>query len=481
MATASDQVPDGPVPSVLVIFGATGNLACTKLFPALWRLFKRGALPDSMRIIGVAKATDQGGRDDLVRKTIIAAIQEADNAADDDALDAFRDFLVPVDLDLENDGMYAHLKDYHIKGAAEDMLGHSLDSGGAALDRINARFYCATRPGLYRDIFAHLTVGVTRFGWPIAIEKPYGPDADAIKAMLDHLKEMGTRPILVDHYNYKQIITPLLQLRSQPQVKSMWNSDHIAHIQITVAEEDEIGKDPDTYDELGALGDMIQSHLLELLCQTTSDLDTPLDLADWRAIDRAGVVLLGSVQPDSLPLDHVTLGRYAGAGSNRETYAALRLLITGDDRRRDLPILLRTGKKMSEKAASIAVHFSDGPWVRFWIQPSPTIEVKHADLLKQEVRSAIKQANESMGESANDEEPHQTILRELISDGELSRPVSYEWAEASWDVLSRSVPSDLSSRIVEYDGGQDAPPSAVQTAGARGLKWLPVSRNDVWP
>lgn len=479
MTNANDQVPDGPVPSVLVIFGATGNLARTKLFPALWRLFTGGVLPASMRIIGVAKATDdQGGRDDLVRKEIVAAIQGAHSDADGDALDAFLDFLIPVDLDLKTQGAHAYLKEY-IKWAAEDMLGQKIPSGREALALINARFYCATRPGLYRDVFVHLATGVGRVGWPIAIEKPYGPTAVDINEMVKQLEGMGTRPILVDHYNYKQIIQPLLQLRSRPQVRSRWSSDHIAHIQITVAEKDEIGKDPETYDELGALGDMVQSHLLELLCQTTSDLGTSPDLADWRAIDRAGVALLRSVQPDSVQ-PHATLGQYAGAGSSRETYAALRLLIS-DDRWHGVPILLRTGKKMSEKAASISVSFKGGPWIRFWIQPSPTIEVKHADILPREVRSAIEQESESMGASTNDEDPHETILRELVLGGDLSRPVSCDWAEASWHVIEHAVPSDARPDIEEYDGGQDGPPSAVRTASARDLMWLPVGRNDEWP
>lgn len=479
MTNANDQVPDGPVPFVLVIFGATGNLARTKLFPALWRLFTGRVLPGSMRIIGVAKATDQGGRGELVRKEIAAAIQEAHSDADGDALRTFLDFLIPVDLDLKTDRAPAYLKEY-IKWAAEDMLEQEIPSGSEALDLINARFYCATRPGLYRDVFVHLATGVSRVGWPIAIEKPYGPTAVDINGMVKQLERMRTRPILVDHYNYKQIIEPLLRLRSQPQVKSRWSSDHIAHIQITVAEKDEIGKDPETYDELGALGDMIQSHLLELLCQTMSDLGTSPDLADWRSIDRAGVALLRSIQPDSVQ-PHATLGQYAGAGSSRETYAALRLLISDDDRWRDVPILLRTGKKMSEKAASISVSFKDGPWIRFWIQPSPTIEVKQASSLPGEVRSAIKEVTESMGKSTNDEDPHETILRELVRAGDLSRPVSRDWAEASWNVIERSVPSDARPHIEEYDGGQDGPPSAVRTASARDLMWLPVGRNDEWP
>jgi glucose-6-phosphate 1-dehydrogenase len=370
-------------PTVLVLFGATGDLARRKLLPAIYNLAQDGALPQRFHIVGVAHT----------ERTITEYRA--------DAAEGIRRFSRrPPDPDVLG-RMLAEM-DYISGGFDQDDAYAELDAVLRRCDEragqpLNRCLYLATAPSFFATIveelgehgLAHHEGAEVR----VVIEKPFG-------STLLEARELNRRVLSVfeeqhvfriDHYLGKETVQNLLALRFANQVfEPLWNRNYVEHVQITAAEDVGVGSRAGFYDAVGALRDLIQNHLLQLLCHVAMEPPSRFAAAEVRnekvkvlqaiepppagAIDECaargqyapGVVggefVPGYLQEDGVPPDSTT-----------ETFAALRLSID-NWRWAGVPFYLRTGKRLARKTTEIAVTLRPVPHMAFAAGGSEPVE-----------------------------------------------------------------------------------------------------------
>ncbi|AGT07948.1 glucose-6-phosphate dehydrogenase [Paracoccus aminophilus] len=335
----------------LVIFGATGDLARRKILPGLYRRFVAGQIQDSARIIGAAR-TDQN--DAAFREEASAAIREfAPSAVDEAALASFLKLLSYVTIDARGTAGWDRLKSEMRPG-------------------VTAAFYFSVAPALFGDIAERLASnGITHDDSRIVVEKPFGRDlasAKALNKMLARYFHEG-QIYRIDHYLGKETVQNLMAVRfANILFEPLWNAQYVDHVQITVAETVGVGGRGEYYDHSGAIRDMVQNHMMQLLCLIAMeppyhfDPDAVRDekLKVIRALDplKPGDIVRGQylAGPDGPGyLDDVE-----NAESRTESFVALKLTIA-NWRWTGTPFYLRTGKRLRARTSEIVVTFKEPP------------------------------------------------------------------------------------------------------------------------
>ncbi len=355
------------VPFDCVVFGATGDLTLRKLLPALYLRFRDKQLPPEARIIGAARSdlTDESYRE---RAAVALRKHVRQSALDQDTLDRF-----------------LALVHYARGNAAEDEGLPTLTPlfEGAA-DRVRV-FYLATSPDLYGPICRNLArAGLVTPLSRVVLEKPIGHDLASAREVNDVVGEVFTeaQTFRIDHYLGKETVQNLLALRFANAVfERLWNADVIDHVQITVAETVGVEGRGDYYDHSGALRDMVQNHLLQLLCLLA--MEPPLSLEAEGVRDEKLKVLRALKPIAPYEVGQVTVrGQYShGAvdgksvpgyltdlGSDRtsrtETFVAVKAEIRSW-RWANVPFYLRSGKRLPDKVSEIVVVFRAAPFTVF--------------------------------------------------------------------------------------------------------------------
>ena len=350
------------VPFEMVVFGGSGDLAMRKLYPALYHLHREKRLHNKGSIIGVAR--QEMARADFIEKARTACIEADGDSFEQDAWDAFSKRLDYVAFDALSAESYSVL---------ESKLSKQSD---------NARvFYLSTSPDLYGAICCNLKkCGLTTKQTRVVLEKPVGydlPSAQKInKEICQYFKEQQI--FRIDHYLGKETVQNLKVLRfGNALFEPLWNAKAIKHVQITVAEEVGIDGRASYYENAGAMKDMIQNHLLQLLCIVA--MEPPGDKSQDAIRDEKLKVLksLRPIDPVNVS-DFVVSGQYtAGAikdksctgyrqeegvdpKSDRETFVALKAQID-NWRWSGVPFFLRTGKRMGEKVSEIVIEYRSVP------------------------------------------------------------------------------------------------------------------------
>jgi glucose-6-phosphate 1-dehydrogenase len=313
-----------PVPDFdLVLFGATGDLAGRKLFPALLHRDLEGVLPENSAIHAVGRAEMD---DDAFRRSLAPVLAKVSAAPDRKAR-----FLRRI--------RYAHV-DFE----APDSIG-ALAASLAGSDRTRA-FYLSIAPGYFARVCSMLkAAGLAGPGSRIVVEKPIGRDLGSAVATMDAVAEVFSeaQTYRIDHYLGKETVQNLLVLRfANTMFGRLWSNADIDHVQITVAEEVGLEARAGYYDTAGALRDMVQNHLLQLLCLTAME---PPNTLDADAIRDEKVRILKALRPISAEelLVRTVRGQYRagsihgqpvrayedelGRGSGTETFAALKVEI----------------------------------------------------------------------------------------------------------------------------------------------------------
>jgi glucose-6-phosphate 1-dehydrogenase len=349
-----------------VVFGATGDLTLRKLLPALYSRFRDGQMPPASRVIGAARSElDTEGFRLRARR---ALEEHADpGTLEPDMMDRFLGQIdyVPIDVAAPNGGW--------------DRLAGLLDP-----QRVRV-FYLAVAPGLYgticRNIGAH---GLVTPNSRVVLEKPIGHDLVSARAIND---EVGTvfdeaQTFRIDHYLGKETVQNLLALRFANSIfERLWTSDVIDHVQITVAETVGVEGRGGYYDHAGALRDMVQNHLLQLLCLIA--MEPPVSLEADRVRDEKLKVLRALRPMEFYEVPNLTIrGQYtAGAvagrpvpgyaedlgepsGSHTETFVALKAEVRSW-RWANVPFYLRTGKRLPQKVSEIVVQYRPLPFTIF--------------------------------------------------------------------------------------------------------------------
>ena len=358
-----------PEPGILVIFGASGDLTKRKLLPALFHLEQSGLLPKDFAMVGVARRPlgDEFAQD---MRDGILEFGSVDRS--DPKLDAFVKKISYYALSFDDPSHYAGLKAELDRIAAEKNLGP---------DRL---FYLATAPEYFTPIIENL--GAQGLAQPehgrvgAVIEKPFGHDLESARELNQTVNAVfhESQVFRIDHYLGKETVQNILVFRFANGIfEPIWNRNYIDHVQITAAETIGVeGRGP-FYEKAGALRDVVQNHMMELLSFVAME---PPSSFDAEAVRREKVKAWRAIP--SIPMLHTVRGQY-GPGvvegkkvagyrdedrvnpeSGTETFAALRLELE-NWRWAGVPFYLRAGKRLKRRATEISIQFKQPPLLIF--------------------------------------------------------------------------------------------------------------------
>ncbi|WP_108837785.1 glucose-6-phosphate dehydrogenase [Tateyamaria sp. Alg231-49] len=337
-------------PFDLVIFGGTGDLARRKILPGLFRRFCAGQMPGDATVIGAARSDMDA---DGYRAFVAEAVQEfgGEEKASTDKLQAFLACMAYVSIDARGE-----------KGWLE--LVELIQPG-----RVHA-FYFSVAPSLFGDLAERLNQhGLTNDASRIVVEKPFGRDLASAKELNRDLAAYFDESQIyrIDHYLGKETVQNLMAVRFGNMLfEPLWNSQYVDHIQITVAETVGVGGRGEYYDKSGAMRDMVQNHLMQLLCLIAMEPPSKFDPDAVRDEKLKVIRALDSVEPH-----HIVRGQYeAGAegpgfreevGDPRtrtESYIAMKVGVS-NWRWAGTPFYLRTGKRLKARCSEIVVVFKE--------------------------------------------------------------------------------------------------------------------------
>lgn len=438
-----------------IIFGATGNLSRIKLMPALYHLDEAGKLTDGMRILACGRR--DWSTDSLVERVQSWVTEKARGDIDAQVLNRFCDRIEYFNGDLEDPDMYgklsAHLEQQQQKNLAFYMAIKPQDFG-AVVDRLSENGLLDESKGWRR----------------VVIEKPFGYDLESAQALQKQVSSrLEERQVFrIDHYLAKGMVQNVLVFRfANLLMEPLWNRNCIDHVQITHSEQIGIGKRGNYYDESGALRDMIQSHLLQLL--TLIAMEAPVSMASEDMRDEK-VKVLKSIRPIKQSHVHAhahraqytagTMDDEAACGyleeegipedSTTETYAALKLYID-NWRWRGVPFYLRTGKRMKETQSMISICFKKPPqqffkgtgvnasarnWLVLGIQPEECLRLEMTlkePGLEMRTRTASLDASFLTGEESTTD-AYEDLLLDVI-EGEQSLFLRWDEVEWAWRIV----------------------------------------------
>ncbi len=344
---ASRVIPVDPFD--LVIFGGTGDLARRKILPGLYRRFCAGQMPEEARIIGAARSDyDAAG----YRAFVAEAIEEF-GGRDCEQIDAFLARLDYVAVDAKGTGGWSEL--------AQRLR-----------DDVVRAFYFSVGPGLFGDLAERLHKnGMATPECRVVVEKPFGHDLESARALNATLAAHFDEGQIyrIDHYLGKETVQNLMAVRFGNMLfEPLWNSQYVDHIQITVAETVGVGGRGGYYDKSGAMRDMVQNHLMQLLCLIAME---PPAKFDPDAVRDEKLKVIRALDP--VDHHHLVRGQYEADAQNpgyreetgdlrskTESFIALRASVS-NWRWAGTPFYLRTGKRLRARSSEIAVVFKDAP------------------------------------------------------------------------------------------------------------------------
>jgi glucose-6-phosphate 1-dehydrogenase len=367
-----ERLPIGP--TTLVIFGATGDLAKRKLLPALYNLAHEGALPERFHMVGVSRRDKP--HEDYRAECEQAIRQFSRRTPDQDVLKGLLKDVKYVPGVFDDESVYSEL--------AKVLDGFEQDGD----QPLNRAFYLSTAPEFFpvivralgkRQLVQHEGAEVR-----VIIEKPFGTSLEeALELNREVLGVFDESQVFrIDHYLGKETVQNMMAFRfANGMFEPLWNRNYIDHVQITAAEDIGIGTRAGYYDKAGALRDLIQNHMLQLLCHIA--MEPPVSFTAEEVRNEKVKVLHAVTKPTLEQIPQMAVRAQYGAGhsggdsvagylqedgvradSNTETYAALRLEVD-NWRWAGVPFYLRAGKRLARKITEIAVTLKPVPHLAF--------------------------------------------------------------------------------------------------------------------
>ncbi len=378
------RLPRTPEPGVFVIFGASGDLTSRKLVPALYELASQRKLPMEFAIVGMSR-TEMSHEE--FREKLRGTLEEhVSDGISDEVWESFAGGIFYLPGDSKKPETYQELKGFLKK------LDEERGTQG------NRAFYLSTSPSLVSAIVERLgAAGMNEGedgGWSrLVVEKPFGRDLESARELNDEIRRHFDEAQIyrIDHYLGKETVQNILALRFANGIfEPIWNQHYVDHVQITVAEDIGVGTRGSFYEEAGALRDIVQNHVMQVLCLTAMEPPVAFDAESLR---EEKVKVLKAVRP--IPKDEVddyaVRGQYTSGWvwgeevkgyreeeevdpeSVTETFVALRLFVD-NWRWAGVPFYLRAGKRMPKKATEIAIQFHASPHTPFALQDTEGLE-----------------------------------------------------------------------------------------------------------
>ena len=487
-----------PEPTALIIFGASGDLTRRKLLPALYRLARGQRLPARFAVIGVARTPMT---DDAFKQELHNSLKEfAGLAAPDDVSTAIARDMAYVAGEMDDPELYKRL------------AACLAERGGGPL---GALFYLAIPPTVYATVVEHLgAAGLTRSEGPhawrrVIVEKPFGTDLASARALNElmhtHLDE--SQIFRIDHYLGKETVQNLLVFRfANGMFEPVWNRRYIDHVQITAAETVGVERRASYYEGAGALRDMVQNHLMQVLALVA--MEPPIAFSAENVRDRK-IDVLASMQPIvESGAANVVRARYGtgwvngvevpgyraeegvAAHSTTETYVALRLHLDSW-RWAGVPFYVRTGKRLPKRTTEIAIQFRRPPLHIFKrisptavapnllivnVQPDEGISVRfEAKLPGTRMQLAPVMMNFRYGSAFGVPVPeaYETLLLDAML-GDATLYARHDFVETSWGLITpihESWAASGDTDIPTYEAGEWGPPEANAMMAADGRRW----------
>jgi glucose-6-phosphate 1-dehydrogenase len=482
-------------PCTFVIFGATGNLSVNKLLPALYHLEEAERLPEGFAIVGFGRRdwNDEGWRA-AVEKSLTP---KARRGLHPETFARFRNRLRFFSGDLNQYEAYGRLR--HFIENAPDLPQ-------------NVVFYMAIRPSEFATVSDYLAAAALNYengGWRrLVIEKPFGYDLESAQMLEERLHRNFTEEQLfrIDHYLGKGTVQNVLVFRfANLLMEPLWSRNYIDHVQITHSEVQGIERRADYYDGAGALRDMLQSHLLQLLTLVAME---PPAMLDAESLRDEKVKVLRSIRPipPSAVHAHAFRAQYrrgtvngekvsayveepgVAPNSTTETYAAIKLYID-NWRWRGVPFYIRTGKRLAEDTSMIAIRFKHPPqqlfrktpiealkpnWLILGIQPKEClraeIQIKVPGL---EMRTRTTVLDATIDTPATDKlDAYEALLLDVI-EGDHSLFLRYDEVRWAWRVVDPILKVWSMERdfIHTYPAGSWGPAEALRLFDREDQTW----------
>jgi glucose-6-phosphate 1-dehydrogenase len=489
-------------PTIFVIFGASGDLSKRKLVPALFNLFLDGAMPDRFAIIGVGRS----GNHEAFRKTMHEAVNEFSRRGKPEQ-GQWTKFVQHMTF-LE--GSFEDIELFH-------QLGKEMEDYEAEWKtRANHVYYLSIPPQVIEmtvDGLAKAKLIKDKKRDRLVVEKPFGRDLESAEALDRKLKSVFSESQIfrIDHYLGKETVQNMLAFRfGNALFEPIWDRKYIDHVQITVSEEVGVEKRGGFYETAGALRDMIQNHLLQLLCMVAMEPPVSFE-ADEVRNKKVDVLKAVRAFPHGELYKNAVRGQY-GPGwscgeivpgyrqeegvdphSSTETFAALKLFID-NWRWQDVPFYLRTGKRMPTKVSQVSIEFKPVPHQIFPAQSADHWEPNRLIINIQPkegivLRFQAKQPGKGMrlrtvnldfyyedSFHAEPPEAYETLLFDvMVGDGTLFMRADQE--RAAWSVLMPILEAwgeSPSADFPNYASGTWGPESAEALIARDGRSWHSV-------
>lgn len=356
-------------PHTFILFGATGDLAKRKLYPALYRLFQRGLLPKAFALINVARShyTSETFRN-YIRSSIVECT--ADSLIDEKQFAAFSNHLYFCSIDVNQETDFTTLS----------TLVHSIEQQQHISNRL---FYLAMAPDFFATVAFRLRdSGLSKAqGWQrVVIEKPFGHDYDSAEILNSQLRQVFAEEDIyrIDHYLGKEMVQNIEVIRFANSIfEPVWNNRNIESVQITSSEQVGVEERAQYYEHAGALSDMVQNHMLQMVMMIAMEPPSRLkteairdekvkllrslhryDVDEVRQYVVRGQYVKGIISGQTVP--GYTEEHHVAKTSTTETFIAAKLFID-NFRWAGVPFYIRTGKRMAVKATEIVIQFKNLP------------------------------------------------------------------------------------------------------------------------